>query len=186
MLEVEMKFRVADLAPLEARLRAIGAHFLSSREDNDHYFNAPDRDFARTDEAFRLRQIGENNLLTYKGPKRDLETKTRKEIEAPLAPGNDARRDAIALIQALGYRPVACVSKRRRLWQFMSEGYRIEVSLDDVTGVGTFAEIEIQAEEAAEEAARRALAAAARSLGLTESERRSYLEMWLEREGEGR
>src|SRR5947209_6151348 len=87
MLEIEMKFPVADLAALEARLAQAGAGAAADRRDADHYFNAPDRDFARTDEALRVRTIGTANFVTYKGPKRDLQTKTRTELEVPLTDG---------------------------------------------------------------------------------------------------
>ena len=50
------------------------------QEHADHYFNGHDRDFHQTDEAFRIRRMGEKNFLTYKGPKRDTDTKTRIEI----------------------------------------------------------------------------------------------------------
>src|SRR5262245_2449607 len=84
MVEVEQKFRDVDFAVLERRLRELGAVEGKQREEADHYFNAPDRDFARTDEALRIRRIGSANCVTYKGPKRDLQTKTRTEIEVPL------------------------------------------------------------------------------------------------------
>src|SRR5690349_1973211 len=51
MLEVEMKFPVTDFADVESRLTASGARLNCDRRDIDHYFNAPDRDFARSDEA---------------------------------------------------------------------------------------------------------------------------------------
>ena len=70
MLEVEMKFPVADFAALERRLAEWGARADALRTDADHYVNAPDRDFARTDEALRLRRTGSANHVTYKGPKR--------------------------------------------------------------------------------------------------------------------
>src|SRR5215208_5003779 len=90
MLEVEVKYRLSDPAAVEARLRAWGAIVVADHEEADHYLNAPDRDFARTDEAFRLRRIGERNLLTYKGPRLDATSKTRKEIELPCPPGDAA------------------------------------------------------------------------------------------------
>ena len=71
MVEVEMKFPISDFGPLEERLTKQGAQSTGSRQDTDHYFNAPDRDFAVTDEAFRLRRMGPVNVVTYKGPKRD-------------------------------------------------------------------------------------------------------------------
>ena len=76
MLEVEAKFRLMDPKPVEARLRTWGAKLVADHVEADHYLNAPDRDFARTDEAFRLRRIGERNLLTYKGPRHDAISKT--------------------------------------------------------------------------------------------------------------
>jgi adenylate cyclase class 2 len=178
MLEIEMKFPVADFAPLRQRLADWGA-VGEEREDADHYFNAPDRDFARTDEALRLRRIGAANFVTYKGPKRDAQTKTRTEVEVPLAPGDAVADGFRQLLTHLGYRFVSVVRKRRTLFHLRREGYDLEVCLDDVEGVGRFAELEIQAPESELERGRGVLQRAAAELGLTASERRSYLEMLL-------
>src|SRR4249920_446158 len=93
MLEVEVKYAVADFGPLLTALASRGITPGTLRRDADHYFNAPDRDFAVTDEAIRVRTIGEKNFVTYKGPKLDRETKTRLEIEVPLADGEEAAAD---------------------------------------------------------------------------------------------
>src|SRR3954471_6393175 len=105
MLEVEVKYAVADFTPVEAVLAEWGAIWSPTRRDADHYFNAPDRDFARTDEAFRVRSVGSNNYVTYKGPKRDRETKTRLEIEVALAEGEAAAADFRRILTLLGYKP---------------------------------------------------------------------------------
>jgi adenylate cyclase class 2 len=178
-LEVEMKFAIRDLAPLERRLHEWGAVADAPRQDADHYFNAPDRDFARTDEALRLRRIGSGNFVTYKGPKRDAQTKTRTEIEVPLAPGEEAAEAFARLLQHLGYRFVAVVRKRRRIVHLQREGFHLEVCLDEVDGLGTFAELEILAPEEELERARQLLLKCADELGLSGSERRSYLELLL-------
>ena len=115
MLEVEVKFQVIDFAALERRLAEWGAFSDGPHQEADHYFNAPDRDFARTDEALRLRRIGSDNYITYKGPKLDAQTKTRTEIEVPLATGDEAADAFDRLLVHLGYRPVAVVRKRRRV-----------------------------------------------------------------------
>ncbi|HKI33978.1 MAG TPA: class IV adenylate cyclase [Gemmataceae bacterium] len=186
MLEVEVKYAAADFAALERQLRAWGAREDSPRTDADHYFNAPDRDFAVTDEALRLRRIGDSNFVTYKGPKRDATTKTRTEIEVPIAPGAAAADDFTRLLTALGYRPVAVVRKGRRLFHLRRGGFDLEATLDDVEGVGRFAELEIQAPEDQFDAARDVLLQTAAELGLSASERRSYLELLLSARGEGR
>ena len=183
MLEVEVKFAVADFAPLEAALNRWGTIWSSPRPEADHYFNAPDRDFARTDEALRVRSVGKSNCVTYKGPKIDRATKTRLEIEVPLADGESTAADFRRLLTHLGYRPVAVVRKTRRAARFERAGFAMQACLDDVEGVGRYAELEVVAEESRYEASKAAVLAAAAELGLTEQERRSYLQMLLEKQG---
>ncbi|MCC6417240.1 MAG: class IV adenylate cyclase [Gemmataceae bacterium] len=182
MLEIEMKFPLADFGPLLARLAEWGAAEAATvREETDHYFNAPDRDFARTDEALRLRRIGPTNLVTYKGPKRDALTKTRTEIEVPLADGPRVAEDFAGLLMHLGYRPTAVVHKSRHIYHLPREGFDLEVCLDEVDEVGCFVELEIQAPEADLERGRDVLLRTAAELGLSGSERRAYLELLLEK-----
>jgi adenylate cyclase, class 2 len=181
MLEIEMKFPVADFAPIERRLAEWGAIADIRREDVDQYFKPPDRDFAQTDEALRLRRIGMANFVTYKGPKRDAQTKTRTEIEVALAEGAAAAEDFARLLTHLRYRPVAVVRKHRRLFHLRREDFTLEVCLDEVADLGRFVELEILAPEESLEKARTVLQQVAGALGLSNSERRSYLELLLAR-----
>ncbi|MGL6072725.1 MAG: class IV adenylate cyclase [Fimbriiglobus sp.] len=181
MVEVENKYRTADWEPLQSLLLAWGAIPAARREDTDHYFNAPDRDFAQTDEAFRLRRIGPKNILTYKGPKQDTFTKTRTELELDLADGPSAATDAVKLVACLGYRPVAVVTKTREVWKFERGGFHFEACFDDVGAIGKFVELETQAEPANVDAAKSALLAVAAELGLKDVERNSYLQLLLGR-----
>jgi adenylate cyclase class 2 len=183
MLEVEMKFAAADFAALESALGARGIAVGPPRRDTDAYFNAPDRDFAQTDEAVRVRSIGDENYVTYKGPKLDPTTKTRLEIEVPLADGEEVAADFRRLLTHLRYRPVAVVRKARRIAEFDRHGFAMQLTLDDVDDVGSYAELEVVAPEEQMEAARAAVQAMATELGLTQSERRSYLQLLLEKQG---
>lgn len=180
MLEVEMKFRVADWTAIIAKLEATGAVAEPRREDTDHYFNAPDRDFAQTDEAVRLRRIGAENYLTYKGPKIDTVTKSRPEIELRLADGSQTAADAVRFLSSLAYRPVAVVSKFRQVYTFQRDGFTLSACLDDVGAVGRYVELEILADESRYESARAVLLKAVEEFGLVEHERRSYLRLLLE------
>jgi adenylate cyclase class 2 len=183
MLEVEMKFPVGDLAAVESRLAETGARAVGSRQDVDHYFNAPDRDFARTDEALRLRRIGSANFVTYKGPKQDPQTKTRVEIEVPLAEGREIAEAFCQLLLRLGYRPVAVVQKQRRLYHLEKGTFAVEICLDEVQDVGRFVELEVLAPEELLAEARRVVQELAATFGLGTTERRSYLELLLEAQG---
>lgn len=178
--EVEQKFPIADMAVLEAKLLAIGVTISEPQWEIDLYFAHPVRDFAQTDEALRIRRQRSSNFITYKGPKIDKTTKTRREIELPLPPGQESAELWCELLEAIGFAPVAEVRKSRRKAKIPWQDRLIEGSLDDVERLGTFAELELVVEADGLDAAKACIASLAKTLGLTGSERRSYLEMLLE------
>jgi len=177
--EVEQKFPVDDLAAVETNLLSLGAEIGPAVIEVDRYFNHPARDFAETDEAVRVRRKGDQHLVTYKGPKIDTTTKTRREIELPL-PGEEGTVEAWSeWLTALGFRVVGEVCKQRRRAHVEHDGRSIEVTLDQVDSLGEFVELELVADEEGLNAARACIASLAESLGLTTSERRSYLTLVL-------
>jgi adenylate cyclase, class 2 len=203
--EVEMKFPAVDRATLASRLADLGAAIGAPQSEVDVYFAHPARDFAKTDEALRIRRkgdcpnfrghrgeavVGENgtvpydargeqscNFITYKGPKIDATTKTRREIELRLPPGEQAAQQWTDLIEALGFRPIGEVRKSRRKAHVDWQGRSVEISLDEVSGLGVFVELELIAEADGLDAARANIVSLAEALGLEGSERRSYLEL---------
>ncbi len=179
MLEIEQKFADADFADLERRLAALGVKDYVVRQEEDHYHNAPDRDFKSTGEAFRLRRVGQANFLTYKGPRRDPAVKIRPELEIALRDGDTAADEMLQLLRYLGYRPVAVVRKRRRIAHLKRKGYDLDICLDEIAELGRFAEVEILAPEEGLEAARAVLLETAAELGLSRVEQRSYLTLLL-------
>lgn len=178
--EVEQKFPVPELASLEAKLAEWGAT-VSERHEVDLYYAHPSRDFAATDEALRIRRIGDSAWITYKGPKIDQTTKTRREVELPLAPDEPSGARWEDLLEALGFRPVAEVRKRRRRAMVPWEGRQVLASLDAVEQVGTFIELELCAAAGEVEPAKACIASLAQALGVSGGERRSYLELLLEK-----
>lgn len=180
MLEVELKFRNPDHSRLIADLHRLGAQSRGEIHQVDEYFNHPQRDFAQTDEAVRVRESNGQAALTYKGPLVDRETKTRREIELDLA-GDRACEKMTEWLQAIGFRPVLKVEKTRRQWGLQRDGREIEIALDHVTGLGHFVELETVAPESELASARTTLQELAAEMGLTENERRGYLSMLLGR-----
>jgi adenylate cyclase class 2 len=179
--EVEQKFPVHDLAAIEARLVALGARPGASIQQLDRYFAHPCRDFAQTDEALRIRQVGPRCFVTYKGPKIDPTTKTRREIELPLSDAPEGVAQWTVLLEALGFKPVAEVRKSRQLAHLSWQGADVEIALDQVDGVGTFVEFELTADAQGLERAKSQILSLAAELGLAGAERRSYLELLLSR-----
>lgn len=176
-VEVEQKFRVSDIEAVARRLVALGARAGETHQQVDCYFAHPQRDFAQTDEALRLRRVGRHNYVTYKGPKLDATTKTRREIELQLPDGEAAAQEAAQLLEVLAFRRVADVYKRRAHYTLNWQQRDVLVALDDVDGLGDFVELEIMAEEQQVDAARDAIRSLAGRLDLSNSERRSYLEL---------
>ncbi|TWU21943.1 CYTH domain protein [Bythopirellula polymerisocia] len=187
-IEVEQKYRVASHAPTVAALGAWDVTLGEPVEQIDCYYRHPQRDFAQTDEAFRLRTVGNQNFMTYKGPKLDQTTKTRREEEVRVADGPAARQSCEEILRHLSFEPVATVTKHRITCHLKRDGFDVEVALDQIKELGPFVEIEIavpvsrEAERSEAErvaAANRVLANLANEMGLSDVERRSYLELLL-------
>jgi len=179
-IEVEQKYPVADRSALLAKIDALNVATQPPVTQVDAYYAHPARDFATTDEALRIRRVGEANYITYKGPKLDTTTKTRREIELPLAGGEVPAAEWDELLLALSFRQVAQVSKVRQIYRLQRDGRTMEIAVDQVQDVGDFVELEIVVTEQVEiETAGQLIQTLANELGLTEAERRSYLELLL-------
>lgn len=181
--EVEFKFPVDSLAEIRQRAELAGAEFVATQRQVDTYFAHPSRDFAQTDEAFRLRQTGDENRMTYKGPLVDAVAKTRHEIEIGLAAGVDVRDQASEMLKCLGFGPVLDVAKTRTVLKLSYQGRSVELALDEVDGLGGFVELETMADDAEREAAQHDLTQLAEDLRLSGAIRRSYLSLLLEQKG---
>jgi adenylate cyclase class 2 len=179
MFEVEMKFPVAAAKTVTDELAGMGARPAATIEQADQYFSHPGRDFASTDEALRVRTSTIGTVLTYKGPVVDAATKTRLEIEVPLAGGDQHERGICELLRALGFQAVGTVRKRRQAWKLEWQARPFEVAIDEVERLGTYVEIETLAAMPDRHAASQSVQQLAASLGLFDAERRSYLSLLL-------
>ncbi|WP_330632175.1 class IV adenylate cyclase [Halocatena halophila] len=175
MYEVEIKVQAAH-EEVRSKLDEQGATRLERVLQTDTYYDAPHRDFKATDEALRIRREHNRDAdtlihqLTYKGPRIDDNSKTRIEHEMEI----DAPSTMDAILLALGFEPAATVEKLRRRYRL--EAYTI--TLDAVTDLGEFVEIETAVEsKAAVPAARSQAFEHCRSLGLDPDEQltTSYL-----------
>lgn len=178
--EVEMKFRAGDHGAIVQHLAALASSPSSTERHVDRYFNHPVRDFAQTDEALRIRSIGDQNRITYKGPKIDATTKTRREIEIAVGDGAATADGLEAILELLGFRPSGVVRKTREKFPLQWEERAVEFAFDNVAGLGEFVELETVARPDEVDAARAALQRLAELLGLDAGIRQSYLQMLLD------
>ncbi|MEL9990732.1 MAG: class IV adenylate cyclase [Thermoproteus sp.] len=171
MLEVELKFR-ADIDKVREELLRLGASLLEKKEEVDIYYQHPCRDFAKTDEALRVRLSGGSAEVSYKGPRLASSAKTRLELTAT------AEGDVERILEALGFKRVAAIKKKREYYTYGP----LTISLDDVEGLGQFVEVEaLASSEVSVKAAEAEIRALAERLGLKERVDATYLELYLQR-----
>ena len=170
MIEVEMKVE-APHTEVEERLEQVGAERHGEKVQHDVYYSAPHRDFEETDEALRTRAEDGDVYVTYKGPKLDRETKSRREID--LSVGNLEVADE--LLKALGFEEFGRVRKHRTKYVYGD----YVVVLDDVEGLGEYVEVETVVEEDEFEEARDGAVEMLRRLQLDPADgvRESYLQL---------
>ena len=139
MIEVEVKLALTDSKRVEQKLRKDGFVLQKIVRETDTYFNGVDRDFRKTDEALRVRKTEVLKNVTYKGPKLEETSMTRKELEIPIE--DDAAMSE--LLVALGYHPVPSVIKCRKYLVLD----HMTACLDSVEGLGEYLELEILVEQ---------------------------------------
>lgn len=175
MIEIEVKAHVEDPKLIERSIIALGGVPIGIENQADTYYNSSVNDFEKTDEALRIRAQDDRFFLTYKGPKMDKVSKTRKEHQVEIKDPDSMGE----ILSALGFFPVATLIKKRK-------NYRIGdffISLDDVRNLGYFIEIEITLKNSRNyEEKVESIFKFIEKLGISRDStiRKSYLEMLLE------
>jgi adenylate cyclase class 2 len=133
--EVEIKFRISDLASLVARLTQLELREVTPRtHEMNVLFDLPGRPLRARGEILRLRKYGETWVLTHKAKsKNDGPHKSRIETETRVEGGEKME----AILRALQFEPSFRYEKFRAEWQ----GEQGHVLIDE-TPIGNFGEIE--------------------------------------------
>jgi adenylate cyclase, class 2 len=129
MQNVEIKARCADPPATERVVAAAGAVWECAIEQVDTYFNVRDG-------RLKLRRANgvDEALIFYRRP----DTGSPKVSSYEVVPIEKGRPIGLVLEQALGIKAV--VRKRRQLWRLGN----IRIHLDQVDGLGTFIEFEVE------------------------------------------
>jgi len=175
--EVELKYVVIDVPQLLEKLERFGLYFGEAVEEHDTFYQHPSKDFAASDECLRIRHRSGAYILTYKGPKVDRETKTRREIELFLTDNANTVRQWDQLLQALGFQVAAELKKTRRSAALVYQEQKYELSLDHIDGLGDFIEMETIADGAQLDVVRYRIKSLAATLELTQPITAGYLEL---------
>lgn len=171
MIEVEVKARIDSFKEMEEKLEKLGAVKSKEEFQEDIYFASPIVDFAKTDEALRIRTTNNNTFITYKGPKLNDEAKTRKEVEMTI----ESAAKAQDIFEEVGFKAARIVRKNRKYYTYEN----FEISLDDVEGLPPYMEIEIALDDGEDYSqAQDKIFELFEKLGITDGfERTSYMEL---------
>ena len=140
-IEIELKIKIDDPAPLRDRLAACGATRVSRVAEENHIFDRPDQSLYAAGCGLRVRATTDLDTpgtqagtLTFKGEQQPGLYKARTELEV----GVDAPATASAILEALGYTRVFFFEKRRETWRLGD----CTVELDELPRLGWFIEVE--------------------------------------------
>jgi len=136
MREIEIKFRVSDVAALTTRLQELGLKQITPRtHEMNILFDLPGRPLRAKGDLLRLRKYGDTWLLTHKArpANDDGPHKIRVETETRIEDGEKMEE----ILTALQFQPVFRYEKFRAEW-LADQGH---VVIDE-TPIGNFAEIE--------------------------------------------
>ncbi len=178
MVEVEIKVCIQNKAGLKQKLEQLGFMKESLLRETDWYFDNAEGSFRKSDKALRIRHC-ENltskesiSYITYKGPKLDNISMTRKELEIRI----DDAKTGKEILTNLGFSPVFPVMKLRQYFRKDT----MTACLDQVEDLGDFLELEVIVENEDErEAALHRIFKLLEKLGYEKGEiiRTSYLSM---------
>lgn len=147
--EVEVKFKIDDVASYENKIKSLGVEFVKDTEEINYCYDNSDNKIVINDELLRIRKVSEkfNNkeisyktILTFKGAKKlGSELKEREELELEVS-----NAEMLSLIfERLGFKATTIYEKKRKTYNYKNS----EIVIDKLPKLGFFLEIEGKREE---------------------------------------
>jgi adenylate cyclase class 2 len=136
-IETEVKIRLSDPTAAQARLTEAGFTIsVPRRFESNTLYDTPDLKLRQAQTLLRLRQVGAEAIITWKGVSIPGEHKIRPELETTVG----SLRTLDQILRALGYEPSFRYEKYRTEYQ-RKDSPQGTVTLDE-TPIGVFYELE--------------------------------------------
>lgn len=141
MIEVEVKVSVKNKKEIEKKLLHMGFLKGDLLKESDFYFDSECSNLRKNDKALRIRRCenlttnSTENRMTFKGPKMDTVSMTRKELEMQVESAETGKE----ILMSLGFTPIHPVIKLRQYFYLD----KVTACLDIVENLGAFLELEI-------------------------------------------
>lgn len=142
-IEIEVQLRVESTDKLIAFLEA-EADFTGEAYQKDEYCVPAHRDFVAVKpvrEWLRLRESNKGSSVNYKNWHYDNDGRSTHcdEYETPVSDIDQMRK----IFKAVDIKPLITVEKKRKTYRYKD----YEVALDEITGLGSFVEVEYKGED---------------------------------------
>lgn len=147
-IEVEVKYTLNKTTQKKVSeyIKTNGYKLKAGSNESDTYYSRPDVDFLDTKECLRIRRAATYSELTYKpGSTNDMRKQGRiwkQELNLNL-PDKVAEETIHDILMNLDFIELVTVEKQRKTYS--NSG--VNLSLDKITGLGNFLEIEIMSSE---------------------------------------
>jgi adenylate cyclase class 2 len=187
--EIERKFSLSEPDQIRTRLAGLNAALAGQSRQVDVYYNHPARDFLAHDvvsEWLRLRSDwhGHGAAVSSINFKQWLPIGSPEATHAAEYESVVDDHDALTrLLEALSFTVIITVDKTRQRWLLTTPSGLVEIAIDEVAGLGTFAEFEYAGNAGLPEAdAAISWAIQQAGTGLGERDRRGYPYLLLDRQ----
>ena len=129
--EIQIKLPVDNLDKIRKKLKDLKIEKSETKWQQDIYFEAPNWSLPKANEIMRIRHEEGKYILTYKGPSKGKEIRTKSKIEFQINP------DLKDVLEKIGYKKILQINKKRE--EYLFDG--IEIALDEVESLGEFVEL---------------------------------------------
>lgn len=139
-LEIEIRFKVADVEKLREKLREIGVKCTEHWQGYDVIFGRKNglREKGRILRLRFRKQWGKRAKLTYKGPYQRHPLVGKFKIREELEVWIDSPQIFLTILKKLGFEPIMQYEKKTDLWEYG----KIELVIEKLPRLGYFMEIE--------------------------------------------
>ena len=139
MKEIEVKILEIDVDEIRKKLLALGAEKIFDGELDIVGFDYPDGRLFKAGELLRVRKVGKEVELCFKGKKEDSQFKTQEEIEV----NTSAFKDTVTILEKIGLQVMYEGKKHRESYKLG----KVRFEIDTYPNIPTFLEIEAPTEE---------------------------------------
>jgi len=139
MKEIEVKILEIEVEDIRKKLLALGAEKIFDGELNIINFDYSDQRLIKEKKVLRLRKVGKEVELCFKGKKENSQFKTQEEIEV----NTSAFKDTLAILEKIGLKIIYRGKKHRESYKLG----KIRFEIDTYPKIPTYLEIEAPTEE---------------------------------------